>query len=155
MYQRIMVPLDGSEAAEAALAHAQALTAALGATLHLLRVVSQADEVDAPIVTDNPQASEAARELARRFLSANLAAAREYLTKVAAPMLAQGLRVEISVQEGPAAEQIAGYAQQRGIDLVVMSTRGRGGVRRLLLGSVTDRVLRSAGLPVLVIPPEE
>ena len=56
---------------------------------------------------------------------------------------------------GPAAEKIAEYAQQRGIDLIVMSTRGRGAVRRLLLGSVTDRVLRSGGLPVLVIPPKE
>lgn len=155
MYQRILVPLDGSEAAEAALAHAQSLAAALGATVHLLRVVSEADAVDAPVVTDNPLASESARELARRFLSANLAAAREYLGKAAAPVMAQGLRVEMAVREGPAAEQIGEYARQRGIDLVVMSTRGRGAVQRLLLGSVTDRVVRSAGLPVLVIPPEE
>ncbi len=155
MYQRVLVPLDGSEAAEAALSHAQTLAAVLGATLHLLRVVSEADAVNDPVVTDNPRASESARELARRFLSANLAAAREYLTKTAEPLLAQGLRVEIAVWEGPAAEKIGEYARQRGIDLVVMSTRGRGGVRRLLLGSVTDRLLRSAGLPVLVIPPEE
>ena len=47
------------------------------------------------------------------------------------------------------------YAQQRGIDLIVMSTRGRGGIQRMFLGSVTDRVVRSAGLPVLVIPPAE
>jgi nucleotide-binding universal stress UspA family protein len=155
MYQRILVPLDGSEAAQAALSHAQALAAALGATVHLLQVVSEADKVNAPGVTDNPQASESARELARRFLAANLAEAREYLMQMAAPLTKEDIRVEIAVWEGPPGEKIVEYAQQRGIDLIVMSTRGRGGIQRLLLGSVTDRVVRSAGLPVLVIPPTE
>ncbi|MSQ07002.1 MAG: universal stress protein [Dehalococcoidia bacterium] len=155
MYQRILVPLDGSKAAEAALAHAQNLAAALGATVHLLRVVAEADAVDAPVVTDNPLASDSARELARRYLSANLAAAREYLSAAAAPIIAEGVRAEIAVWEGPAAEKIGEYARLRGIDLVAMSTRGRGAVQRLLLGSVTDRVLPSVGLPVLVIPPED
>ncbi|MBM3943019.1 MAG: universal stress protein [SAR202 cluster bacterium] len=153
MYQRILVPLDGSEVSALALEHARALAQCFGSVVHLLQVVDQADEVDAPGVTDNPAASQYAQDLARRFLSPNLAEARDYLSEAAAPLLAAGIRVEFTVGEGSPAEKIVEYAQQRNVDLIVMGTRGRGGIQRLVMGSVTARVLRASGLPVLVVPP--
>jgi nucleotide-binding universal stress UspA family protein len=59
------------------------------------------------------------------------------------------------VREGAAAENIIQYAQENGIDLIIMGTHGQGGIQRFLLGSNTDRVLRTGHLPVLVVPPEE
>jgi nucleotide-binding universal stress UspA family protein len=58
-------------------------------------------------------------------------------------------------REGAAAENIVQYAQEKGIDLIIMGTRGQGGIQRFLLGSTTDRVLRTGHLPVLVVPPQE
>ena len=56
------------------------------------------------------------------------------------------------VLTGAAAEQIISYPRKHGVDLIVTSTHGYGGVKRLLLGSVTDRVIRSCEVPVLVLP---
>jgi len=57
------------------------------------------------------------------------------------------------VAEGAASEKILEYAAEQAVDLIVMSTHGYGGLRRLLLGSVTDKVVRSSEVPVLVVPP--
>ncbi|MGE0679580.1 MAG: universal stress protein [Candidatus Binatia bacterium] len=63
-------------------------------------------------------------------------------------------QVEVLVREGPAAEDILRTAEQRQVDLIVMSTHGRGGVRRLLLGSVAEKIIRSASCPVLAVRSE-
>ena len=60
--------------------------------------------------------------------------------------------IATAMLEGGAAEKIVNYTREHGIDLVVMSTHGFGGLKRLLLGSVTDRVIRSCEVPVLVVP---
>ena len=70
-------------------------------------------------------------------------------------MQANNIAVVSAVMEGVPAEIIVEYAASEDADLIVMSTRGQGGIQRLLLGSTTDRVLRSAHLPVLAIPPED
>ncbi len=63
-----------------------------------------------------------------------------------------GLKVETGILEGVAAEQIISYSWKYGVDLIVISTHGYGGVKCLLLGSVTDRVIRSCEFPALVLP---
>lgn len=77
-------------------------------------------------------------------------AARDYLEGVAARLTGKGLEVEWVVLEGPAAPTIAQRALEGGADLVAMTTHGRSGVARLLLGSVTEQVLRTADVPVLL-----
>lgn len=156
MYSQILVPLDGSENSERALPHAQELARVSGATLHLIQVVSHSEELDmARGGGYGFLAAEYSQDLAERYITSRLNNAGEYLKEAAARLETGGIKAETAVKEGAAAENIIGYAQEKGIDLIIMGTRGQGGIQRFLLGSTTDRVLRTGHLPVLVVPPEE
>ena len=78
--------------------------------------------------------------------------AREYLANVAGACQTEGLQVRTELREATAPESIKAYADDNDIDLIVMSTHGRGSIHRMLIGSVTDRVVRSVEVPVPVIP---
>jgi len=95
---------------------------------------------------------EVSQDLARRLIETRLTHGREYLDRVAAELTNADLKVKTTILEGAADEKIISYSREQGVDLIVISTHGYGGVKRLLLGSVTDRVIRSCELPVLVIP---
>ena len=125
MYQRIMVPLDGSELAQTALPHAAELCRGLGATLVLLHV------------RDSRQGSP---EASRRFL--------EYTRRQQAH---SGVAIEIVMRQGPVAEAIVRAAEDEKIDVVVMATHGRSGLQRVVYGSVAEQVLRSSTRPVLLV----
>lgn len=156
MYSQILVPLDGSENSERALPHAQELARASGATLHLIQVVSRAEELDmARGGGYGFLAAEYSQDLAQEYITAQLNRAGEYLKAAAVRLETGGVKAETAVKEGAAAENIVQYAQENGIDLIIMGTRGQGGIQRFLLGSTTDRVLRTGHLPVLVVPPED
>ena len=156
MYSQILVPLDGSKAAEGALDHARDLGHGTNAALHLLLVVSHLDEIAATRGGDGGiGASEYSLDLARQLLSAKKNQSEEYLRQVASGLAEAGLQVETTVREGDASEQVVEYAKEHSIDLIVMSTRGHGAIRRFLVGSVTDRVIRSSEIPVLAIPPKD
>jgi nucleotide-binding universal stress UspA family protein len=77
------------------------------------------------------------------------------LTLLRQQLLGERLQVEVLVQEGPAAEDIFKVAEKKSVDLIVMATHGRTGVRRLLIGSVTEKVVRIAPCPVLAVPSRE
>jgi nucleotide-binding universal stress UspA family protein len=156
MYSQILVPLDGSENSERALPHAQELAQASGATLHLIQVVSRSEELNmARGGGYGFLAAEYSQDLAREFIAARINRAGEYLKEAAMRLETGGIQAETVVREGATAENIVQYAQEKGIDLIIMGTRGQGGIQRFLLGSTTDRVLRTGHLPVLVVPPEE
>jgi nucleotide-binding universal stress UspA family protein len=74
---------------------------------------------------------------------------------MAAGLEEMGIQVETLVRQGATLDNITDFVEAAGIDLIVMSTHGRSGLQRFLLGSVTDRVIRSSHVPVLAIPPEE
>ena len=155
MYSQILVPLDGSNSAEAALTHGQAIARDSGATVHLLRVVEHLDEISMARAGDGGfAASEYSLDLARRLSSEKKHQAEEYLERVASPLKEAGVQVETAVLEGDASEQVVEYANEHSVDLIVMSTRGRGAIRRFLVGSVTDRVIRTSEIPVIAIPPK-
>jgi nucleotide-binding universal stress UspA family protein len=156
MYSQILVPLDGSENSERALPHAQELARVSGATLHLIQVVSRSEEL--AMVQGGGYdflAAEYSQDLVREYIAARINRASEYLKEAARRLETEGIKAETAVREGAAAENITQYAQENGIDLIIMGTRGQGGIQRFLLGSTTDRVLRTGHLPVLVVPPEE
>ena len=88
----------------------------------------------------------------RRLVEARITRGKEYIGRVAAQLEKAGIEVTTAMLEGGAAENIVNYPREHGIDLVVMSTHGFGGLKRLLVGSVTDRVIRSCEVPVLVVP---
>jgi nucleotide-binding universal stress UspA family protein len=125
MYQRIMVPLDGSELAQTALAHALAMCKAFGATLVLLHV---------------RDARQGSPEAARRYL--------DFLRQEHAR---NGIAIELAVREGPVAEAIIAAADAERIDVIAMATHGRSGLQRVVYGSVAEQVLRSSAKPVLLV----
>src|SRR5689334_12972920 len=121
MYQRILVPLDGSEHATAALTHALGLARALSATLVLLHV------------RDPRQGS---AEAAQRFL--------EFTRREHAQA---GVAIELAVRAGPVGEAIIRAAKEERADLIAMATHGRSGLQRAVYGSVAEQVLRSSATP--------
>jgi nucleotide-binding universal stress UspA family protein len=132
---RILVPLDGSPIAEYVLPWVRVLARGLDLPVELLACLSGAVDASA--------------ETGRLLHLAQL-----YLAEAAAPLEKAGLKVTVKVAEGEAAAEIAAEAERLPGTLLVMSTHGRSGLKRMALGSVADRVLRAVSCPVLVIRPE-
>jgi nucleotide-binding universal stress UspA family protein len=206
MYQKILVPLDGSKLAETALPYAETL--ASGCRTEELILVSVTERVvgrtSAPEMkevyqsSDRPDVSgiaggmglagrhliepdvwagakttghlsgkmeseiyyardqfEIAGEEAGRGIKLTLGKMKEqaekYLAKIAEAETAKGLKVRTEVLIGKPAEEIARYTEQEAIDTIVMSSHGRSGPSRLVWGSVTDQVLRSVCVPVVIV----
>jgi nucleotide-binding universal stress UspA family protein len=141
----VLVPLDGSHLAEKVLPHARAIAAALKAELVLTRVFSApiaaqvvSEGVRAP---DFNQVKEALRKEARTYLE----------EKVEALRAGDGADVSHILMEGDSAAEIIDLARKTPDNLLAMCTHGRTGVSRWVIGSVTERVVRHSGDPVLVI----
>jgi nucleotide-binding universal stress UspA family protein len=145
----IVVPLDGSSEAEAALPYATFLAKSLGVPVTLARALDASWAVSA---TDGFGLYEG---LSSDVVKAVEDEARIYLERTAEPLLAGGAQVntEFLRLETPASA-IEHLAEKMPGALVVMTTRGRSGIGRTILGSVTDKVIRTSGAPVLVIPPK-
>ncbi len=154
MFTNILVPLDGSELAEQAVPKAQTLAQSFNATVHLVHVVSRNPEMEALRVSGdiNVQEMETNLELARQLVEGRVTRGKEFLERAASQLESAGVEAKVAVTEGAPHESIISYSKENRIDLIVMSTRGYGGVKRLLLGSTTDRVIRSCETPVLVLP---
>jgi nucleotide-binding universal stress UspA family protein len=138
----VIHPTDFSETAQAAEAQAIAMARMLGAELVVLHVV-----VEGMLYGETPfgraeleRIYEAQREWAHRAVDERVTAAR-----------ATGVAVRGIVRAGVPAEEIVRTAEAEGAAMIVMGTHGRGGVQRLMLGSVADRVLRTATCPILVV----
>ena len=146
MFNRIVIPLDGSELAEQALAPACRIAEKFGSELLLLRVVTPERPLPAlPKLTgrpDNPPAAESVRPFMEE--------AEAYLAGL--QLTAPGVAIHTRVLSGAPPEMIIATAAESGADLIVMSTHGRAGILRLLYGSVAEAVLRGATVPVLMIP---
>ena len=154
MYSCILVPLDGSKLAEKALAHAEGLAKSSGASVHLLMSMSRHYSGETPIGGGLESDQSVARtvELGRQLEEAEIQTAQQYLDHTATNLKNLGLETIVELTTGPAHEHVIDYAKQHGVDLIVMSTHGHGGLKRMLLGSTTDRVIRSGEVPVLVVP---
>lgn len=139
---RILVPLDGSPLAEAALGPAVDLARSLRAELHLLQVVQPPSyvypESTAYLLYDPER---------------DLAEARQYLDGVATRLRPEGVTVETQSTLGFPTTTIAEVAREQGMDLIVMATHGRTGLARLVLGSVATATLQQASVPVVFVRP--
>jgi nucleotide-binding universal stress UspA family protein len=132
----ILVPLDGSTLAERALSEAQELARAFEAVVILFLVLSPSMTLHGTPVGPVGETDQAE--------------AKPYLDRKQQALRAEGLMAEAVIRTGDAATEILDYAAERAVDLIAMTTHGRSGLRRWLLGSVTNKVLRGASLPVLL-----
>lgn len=139
MYKRIMLTLDRSGLAEQALPHAVAMAKAFKAELALVTVVPVATPDTALEFGAHVNWDEEVRE------------DQEYLRGIIARVQEEGLRVASDLLRGDIAEEILRYAQDEDVDLIIMSTHGRSGMGRWVYGSIADRVLRHATVPVLLV----
>lgn len=135
MFTRIVVPLDKAEPASAALSTARALAARTGAALALLHVID------------------------RRYPSTDLAdeqrqIARQWLREEASALPHDAATAIVAVRDGNPAEEIRIYADEIEADLICMATHARAGIGRIVLGSVAERVVQEARLPVLLVRQE-
>ena len=155
MYKEILVPLDGSELSASSIPTARQLAEALGARIHLLQITTQTEEFAVMRGAEfGTMGSDYSQQVLDEVLTAQRDRIERYLGEVGDDLTSVGLNVTKAVEDGQPAEKIVDYAEASGIDLIIMSTHGRGGVRRFLVGSITDKVIRSTHLPVLVIHPE-
>jgi len=149
MYEKILVPLDGSKVGEAALPYVEELVSKLSPALKvevtLFQVVSSlshwivAGEASAQI----PYTEKEMEQIKRK--------AMDYLNKTGEGLRSKGAIVKIKVGIGSAADEIIKAADEINTDLIAMSTHGRSGLSRWAFGSVTDRILRGGNTPVLVV----
>jgi nucleotide-binding universal stress UspA family protein len=147
MYRKILVPLDGSELAEHALKHAQTI---MGkdpkVALILLRVMEPLLPVPYYMPGDAEYWADAMKKADQD--------AEEYLTKIADNLKEEGVaNIRNVILKGQPGEQILNYLATTKIDLVIMTTHGRSGISRWLMGSVAERVMRHSSVPVLIVPP--
>jgi nucleotide-binding universal stress UspA family protein len=144
---RVLVPLDGSPLAESVLDEVARLFSPDLVTLHLVRVVAPAEVIPLAAPVPLPPAGP-------ELMEARLAAARSYLESAASKLRKTGWRVEYEViTEWTPSAAVLSQAEAHRCDLIAIATRGLGGVQRMFLGSVADKVIRGAAVPVLVVNP--
>jgi nucleotide-binding universal stress UspA family protein len=141
MYKRALVPLDGSMVAEGIVPFVLEIAGPLDMEVTLLRIL-----VPAP-----PVVVEGASYVVVDDAEKHRAEAEEYLAGVAAELRAKGVRVKTGVRRGEPVAEILEGAREAGADLIAMTTHGRGGLGRLLFGSVAEAVLRQSEVPVLLM----
>ena len=151
MYRRILVALDGSELAERALPHAEALAERSQGSVTLLRATLPLERIAATTaVLESGGTVDPAG-----VVKAERAEATGYLEDVADRLRGRGVEVGWEQPEDDPAEAIIACARLMGADLIAMTTHGRGGLARLVFGSVADAVLRQAPCPVLLVRADE
>ena len=149
-YRKIMVPVDGSDLAEAALPHAVALAGRFHASLELVRAYTPSPSLLAASAASSMPGTGPALDPAP-FIAAGRQEADVYLERLAASLASDHITVSHRRLDGGAAESIVQAARNDDIDMILMTTHGRGGIGRMVLGSVADYVLRHATCPVLLV----
>jgi nucleotide-binding universal stress UspA family protein len=152
----LLVPLDGSKLAESAIPHAEELVKKRGTQVaEILLLSAYASGVFAPshffISDDMGNSPVDYSELVHQENEQARERCEKYLNKMAAELTAKGIPVRTQAVLGDAAEEIIKYANSNPFQLIVMASHGRSGVRHLIFGSVAERVVLEANVPILVV----
>ncbi|MEJ2066801.1 MAG: universal stress protein [Deltaproteobacteria bacterium] len=140
-YKKILVPLDGSETSEAILPEIEKLASAFGSSIALLHIVP-------PLILPGAMESVIQYETVTEALMKD---GEAYLRAVEKRLKDKGVTVESRLVQGNEAHLILEHCDRKDIDLLAMTTHGRSGVSRWLLGSVAEKVIRHATKPILLI----
>ena len=145
MYQKILVPLDGSELAECVFPHVEAFIKGCNVRNIVIACVMEPTlpsfHGEFPISMEDLEERDAARR----------SSAEEYLNQVVGRLQSEGAELRAEVIVGKVADSLVDYAENNDIDLILIATHGRSGVTRWVRGSVADRILRSANVPVMMV----
>lgn len=140
MFETILLPTDGSDGASVAVDHVLDIATAHDATVHIINV---ADTTRDSVVQIRGDVVDALEEKGEEIVSDAAERAHE-----------RGVSTVTEVLQGEPYSTILDYAELRDVDVIAMPTHGRGGLSRLLLGSTTERVVRTSDVPVLTIRPD-
>jgi nucleotide-binding universal stress UspA family protein len=143
MYKKILVPLDGSPLAEAVLPHAEALAKSEGAEIVLLRVAVTPARY---LFAHNPAEGNNVIKMIEKE-------AKDYMEAEVAKLQDEGVNVTGITRDGVAPDEILEVAEETHADVIAMSTHGRSGVQRWLMGSVAEKVVHHSHIPVMLIHP--
>jgi nucleotide-binding universal stress UspA family protein len=152
MYTRVLVPLDGSPLAECTLSHVKNLfkDGSVG-EVTLLNVV----KVDLPWARMGSDDIPTRGIDLRAIIEPLFIASRKYLTEIESRLVSEGIKVKTESLEGNRpADTITEYAQEKGMDMIIIGTHGYTGLKKLMMGSVAFGVLHQSHIPVLLIRPE-
>lgn len=152
MFEKILVCLDGSGAAERILSYITDDALRLHSKVILLRVVSPPETIIPVNIPGSPGIPVSTKGAIRQTITEENEA-ETYLKRIAEPLRGKGLNLECVVLPGFAGEAIMNYAQENDCKLIAISTHGHGGLRRLALGSTADFVVHRSPLPVLTVRP--
>lgn len=144
-YHHLLIPLDGSRLSERALAPALAFAARMSSQVTLLYATGRREIEDAAYWQLETDAGGDSKQ-------AHVDRARAYLERVAEHHARPGLNIEFALCTERPAEAIVDYAQSHDMDLIAMATHGRSGLRHMVYGSVTEKVLRSGKFSMLIVP---
>lgn len=148
MYHKILLPTDGSKYAEKAAKHAIGIASQSDAEIIALNVVDTSSLIGLPAEDLTVKVTEILKEEARRSLE-NIESLVEEFKKEKG--IEKDIKIIKETKEGAPADIILKVVEEEGVDLIVMGTSGKHGLDRFLLGSVTEKVVRSANCPVLAV----
>jgi nucleotide-binding universal stress UspA family protein len=145
MYRKILVPLDGSALAECVLPHVESIARGCGTQdVIFFRAI---EPFNFPSATEGYLSENVIKEIDTQYR----ASVEKYLSELVGRSKYDNVNVRSEIVNEKAADAIVDYAKKNEIDLIIIATHGRSGVSRWIWGSVADRVLRSACVPVLMI----
>lgn len=152
IYKNILLTHDGSALASKAVPHAISVAKQYGAKITLLRIV---DDILFTVPNITPMGTTTFNtEVAENITGKEKHTAKAQLNRLKGTLLNEGISdVEVVVKDGVVAEEIIAFAKKQKFDLIVMSTHGASGIKRAILGSVADEVVRHAKTAVLLIRP--
>lgn len=142
MYHRILVPLDGSNLSEQILPYARLLAKGLECPIELIRVME-------PVPTSLDDSAHGVYP--HRVAESLKSHVEDYLESKASPLKEEGLQISLAVHEGSPAELIIDESEKDPDTLIVMSTHGRSGITRWVMGSVANKVLQGTHSPLLMV----
>ena len=150
MYEKILIPLDGSEVGESALPYVEDLLSKLSPEVKVEVTLLQVLQPVQPHVVNGYQVPDVA--YTEKEVEETKKKAVDYLNKAGETLISKGVTVIAKVGIGDASEEIIKAAEEINADLIAMSTHGRSGLSRWAFGSVTDKVLRHGGrVPILTV----
>ena len=148
MYEKILVPLDGSAMAECSLAHVKAI--ASGCNTHDVILIEAVE----PITNESLQFLSHTGRDPLEAEEQNRVEAKNYLEGVSERLKSEGLPTKLIITDGHPDKTILEYAVDNNVDLIIMSTHGRSGASRWFYGSVADKIVKTSSIPVMLITPD-